>query len=253
MGKIVRRQDMITPGGNPVCGECGEVGGPGHRHNYRPGGVPKPYEPKKAERDPTEWRPRGDTLHERVDQNVAATKMRSEPLNYGSLVEKAEDLAGIEANARASLIVAMERSGLTPDERGIRSHWQLVVEGYGFAYPEGFVHPEAPDEVKQKGREAWKRVVEIASDSLDKYLFVKVWRRKVLSAATIKALEGAPFQVIGSDDPEDIVEAEIVEEMSDPVHPDCICMWGEVDGTFQITGWDEQCPAHGKDLPFEVV
>jgi hypothetical protein len=141
-------------------------------------------------KDPTEWRPRGSGERQ-VDANMVAQHVRSEPLNYGSLVGKEDSIAGIEANARGDLIRAMERQGITVGERGVRSHWQLVVEGYGFPYPEGFVHPEAPDEVKAEGRSAWKRVVEIASDSMQKYLFVKVWRpgTSLPPAAEPKAIE----------------------------------------------------------------
>jgi hypothetical protein len=195
--------------------------------------APKPYEGYKAseQRDPTEWSD-GTRDWERVDHNVEATAMRSEPLNYGTLVgdnevvsEVGGKILGIEANARAQLVAMMERHGITPDERGIRTHWQLVTEGYGFKMPEGFVHPEAPPEVKQQGREAWKRVVEIASDSVSKFLFVKVWRRKqqrirppeekrellsrVRSAGGGQRMGGIEIVRTGE---EDVVDAEIVED-----------------------------------------
>lgn len=147
-------------------------------------------QPKGERKDPTEWRPRGSS-EQQVDANMQAQHVRSEPLNYGSLVGKEDSIAGIEATARADLIRAMDRRGITVGERGVRSHWQLVVEGYGFPYPEGFVHPEAPDDVQAEGRSAWRRVVEIASDSMEKYLFVKVWRPKhhALPSAAPKAIE----------------------------------------------------------------
>jgi hypothetical protein len=135
--------------------------------------------PKAAPKDPTEWRPRPDPDYERVENNLAATNMRSEPLHYQSLADLAPGvIAGIEANARAGLVRTMDQHGVTVDERAVRVHWQLVVEGYGFKMPEGFVHPEAPDEVKQEGRAAWKRSVEMAADSMMKAMFVLVWRRK---------------------------------------------------------------------------
>lgn len=166
MGDIVKRPMLnVTPGGNPVCEKCREIGGPGHRC--------------KPLRDPTEWRPRNNSDWERVEANQQAESMRSLPLHYQSLAQHVpEHIAAIEATARAELIRAMDQQGLYPDERGIRVHWQLVVEGYGFRMPEGFIHPEAPDDVKAEGRRAWKRVVEIASDSMVKFMFVQVWRRR---------------------------------------------------------------------------
>lgn len=146
----------------------------------RRSGVPEPYKPppKKSE-DPTEWRPKDNRDYERVEANVASEQMRSQPLRYQSLADEQPGvIAGIEATAKAELIRRMDYHGLYPDERGIRVHWALVVEGNGFRMPEGFVHPEAPDTVKQEGRTAWKRCVEMASDSLTKFIFVQVWRRK---------------------------------------------------------------------------
>ena len=162
-------------------------------------------QPQGERRDPTEWQPRPNPDYERADANLSATEVRSEPLNYQSLAQYQPGvIAGIEARARGDLVRAMDQRGVTVDERGVRVHWRLVVEGYGFKYPEGFVHPEAPDDVKREGREAWKRIVEQASDSLSKFLFVKVWRRKhsSLSASAPKAIERG----------EDIVDAEVVEE-----------------------------------------
>lgn len=146
----------------------------------RRGGVPEPYKPprKKAE-DPTEWRPKDNRDYERVDANVTAEQKRSQPLRYQSLADyDPGTIAGIEAAAKAGLIRVMDQHGLYPDERGIWVHWALVVGGNGFRMPEGFIHPEAPDDVKQEGRSAWKRCVEMASDSLTKFIFVQVWRRR---------------------------------------------------------------------------
>lgn len=165
---------------------------------------------KKAQQDerpdPTEWRPEDNHDYERVEANLSAEHMSSAPMNYRSLADlPPETIAGIEASARADLIRAMDRQGLSPIERGLRTHWQLVVEGYGFRMPEGYVHPEAPDEVKAEGVQRWKRVVEIASDSMAKFMFVVVWRRKF-------ALQRpAPHEIEGPD----IVDAEVAE--CDPI------------------------------------
>lgn len=186
----------------------------------RAGGVPEPYQPPKEEqKDPTEWRPKDNRDYERAEANVSAVSMRSEPLNYQSLADfQPGVLAGIEATARADLIRAMESRGLYPDERGIRVRWQLVVEGHGFRMPEGFVHPEAPDEIKIEGRRAWKRVVEMASDSMTKFIFAVVWRRKVLLLPEApKVLPGkgdgtSDLDLPGEGSDPDIVDAEIVED-----------------------------------------
>lgn len=176
----------------------------------------KPGGQTRERRDPTEWRPRGDDSCERVDANQHAIEMRSEHLNYESLAEfNPGVLAGIEANQRAALIRAMEGQGLTVDERAVKVHWRLVVEGYGFPYPEGFVHPDAPDDVKADGREAWSRIVKMAGDSLTKFLFVKVWRRRnALPAPEPRALSGAAdtpkMQIDAASD--DVVDAEIVDD-----------------------------------------
>lgn len=145
---------------------------------YRPGQVPEPLEVKEPLPDPSEWRPEDNRDWTRENIRVVAEKWRSAPLNYGSLAEKTDDIAGIEATARVELIRAMEQRGLYPDERGIRMFWRLEAEGYGFAFPEGFVHPEAPDDIKRDGIRAWKRCVEMASDSLQKVIHLMVWRRK---------------------------------------------------------------------------
>lgn len=140
----------------------------------------------KNEPDPTEWRPRDNSEWEWVDCNVRAEQMRSQPMRYQSLAQHSpEVIASIEATGRAELIQAMERQGLFPDERGVRVHWAMVVEGNGFRMPDGFVHPEAPVDVHRRGREAWKRCVEMASDSLSKFIFVKRWVPKP------RRLEGA--------------------------------------------------------------
>lgn len=143
-------------------------------------GLTGPHRKPKEERsDPTEWRPKDNSDWQRVSHNVEAQRMRAEPLTYQSLADMpAGTIAGIEANARGDLVRAMEQQGLYPDERGIRVHWLLAVEGYGFRQPEGFIHPEAPDEVKREGRIAWKRCVEIASDSMTKFIFCMVWRKR---------------------------------------------------------------------------
>lgn len=153
----------------------------------------KPGEKVKERPDPTEWRPRDNRDWERAQANVSAQHMRSEPLRYQSLAGVApEDIAGIEATARGDLIRMMERQGLYPDERGIRVQWAMVVDGYGFQMPEGFVHPEAPDEMKREGVAAWKRCVEMASDSMSKFIYAMVWRRrqKVLESTKPIALPG---------------------------------------------------------------
>lgn len=181
-------------------------------------------------KDPTEWQPPGDRTHHQVDANMEAQHVRSEPLNYGTLTDPKIDIAAVEALARGDLIRAMESRGITVGERGVRVHWQLVVEGYGFRYPEGFIHPDAPDDVKAEGRRAWKRVVEIASDSMERFLFVKVWREKraALPPAAPKAIEDRSAgrwcdvcQQHGSHHTDkhdefvyepDVIDAEIVEE-----------------------------------------
>lgn len=150
-------------------------------------------QPKGERSDPTEWRPKDDSGWQRVSHNVEAQRVRSDPLIYQSLADKTPgDIAGIEAAARGSLIRTMEQHGLYPDERGIRVHWLLAVEGYGFRQPEGFIHPEAPDEVKREGRIAWKRCVEIASDSMTKFIFCMVWRKRpgAIEKTEPKALPG---------------------------------------------------------------
>jgi hypothetical protein len=194
-------------------------------------GIPEPTKIKAERRDPTEWRPKGSS-DTRVDQNQHAKEVRSEPLNYQSLADfEPGVLAGIEAQARADLIRTMDRLGITVDERAIKVHWRLVVEGYGYPYPDGFVHPDAPDDVQAEGYEAWKRVVKMAADSMTKFVFVKVWRRNnVLPSAPMEIEGKGSFQLgkeyaehLGIDDmqpgpmeitatDEDIVDAEIVEE-----------------------------------------
>lgn len=184
-----------------------------------PSGPPAPTPVRGERRDPTEWRPRGDTTHERVDENQHAVEVRSQPLHYGTLAQfQPGVLDAIEANARGGLVRAMDQQGITVDERAVRVHWQLVVEGYGFPYPEGFVHPEAPDDVQAEGRAAWRRVVGFAADSMSKYLFVKVWRRRALPSPSRPAME---IEAMGEpvDDVDlplgpraDVVDAEIVEE-----------------------------------------
>lgn len=154
---------------------------------------PKRSEQKREPDDPTEWHPQGDRDYQRVEANQIAVHARSVPLNYGSLADfEPGVIAGIEARARGDLIRTMEQQGVTVDERAVRPHWQLVVEGYGFPYPEGFVHPEAPDEVKAEGKKAWKRAVEIAADSVAKGMFVQVWRRRrgQLPSEQPKQIEG---------------------------------------------------------------
>lgn len=148
---------------------------------------------KRERPDPTEWRPEDNSDWVQVSHNIEAQRMRAEPLTYQSLADKVPgDIAGIEAAARGHLIRAMEQQGLYPDERGIRVHWLLAVEGYGFRQPEGFIHPEAPDEVKREGRIAWKRCVEMASDSMSKFIFCMVWRRRpgAIEKTEPKALPG---------------------------------------------------------------
>ena len=179
----------------------------------------------KEHRDPAEWRPKDNRDYERVQANVNATSMRSEPLNYGSLAQHdPAELAGIEAMAKGNLIVAMDRSGLYPDERGIRVRWMLVAEGHGFRMPEGFIHPEAPADVQAEGRTAWKRCVEMASDSYQKFIFAMVWRKKFAKSAlpqrTMKILEGPDPDKYDKDFTRhvmdsiegEIVDAEIVDE-----------------------------------------
>lgn len=184
-------------------------------------GPPAPTPIRGERRDPTEWQPRGDTLHQRMDANQHAVEVRSEPLHYGTLARfEPGVIEGIEANARGGLVRAMDAQGITVDERAVRVHWQLVVEGYGFPYPEGFVHPEAPEDVQAEGRAAWRRVVGFAADSMEKFLFVKVWRRRALPPPSRPAMEieamGEPVDDVdlplGGARADDVVDAEIVED-----------------------------------------
>ena len=168
----------------------------------------------KKHRDPTKWHPKG-TSDNRVQREVHAEQMRSRPLNFGTLTNLlAGGIEGIEATAKRDLVAAMDRADLTPDERGIRVHWQLVVEGYGWKMPEGYVHPEADDDLKAEGRSAWKRCVEMASDSLAKSMWVALWPvRRALPTGSPSLERKVEFRELpapeGSDD---ILDAEVVDD-----------------------------------------
>lgn len=179
--------------------------------------VTQKTDPSRIRSDPTEWRPRDNSDYEWVDNNLSAEEVRSEPLHYASLAGMDPAvLAGIEANSRGALVQAMDRLGITVDERAVRVHWQLVVEGYGFREPDGFIHPEAPDDVKADGHEAWKRVVQMAADSVHKYLFVNVWRRRRVALPPKPPMlslgEEMAHALESANATEDVVDAEIVEE-----------------------------------------
>lgn len=140
-----------------------------------------------AKAEPAEWKPdRGE--YEEREARVVAEHMRSVPLNYQSLAAfRPGVLEGIEANARVDLIRAMDQQGLSPDERSIKVHWQLVMEGYGFRMPEGFIHPEAPPEEQTEGRNRWRRACDGAASSLYKAIHCMVWVRKARPTKEIEA------------------------------------------------------------------
>lgn len=165
--------------------------------------------------DPTEWAPKGwRTDWERGDHTVRAKEVRTDRgLRYQSLaLVEPGVIAGIEARARGDLVREMDRHGVTVDERALRVEWTLHVVGYGYEMPEGFVHPDAPDNVKAEGRRRWKRVVEIASDSLDKVLFLSVWRRKPRPMESLERPVEVRELPAPEGDEDDVVDAEIVEE-----------------------------------------
>jgi hypothetical protein len=84
-----------------------------------------------------------------------------------------------------------------PDERSLRVHWTLEVEGLGFRAPAGFIHPEAPEDIAKRAQAAWKRCVEIATDSMSRVIHVAVWRRRSLglhqSHPKPRQIEGGPI------------------------------------------------------------
>lgn len=164
-------------------------------------GIPEPYVPKKAAKDPTTWHPPGDRDYEHVEVRVSPDRVATAPLNYHSLADFDRGvLGGIELQARADLLQTMAQAGLQPDERSIRVHWTLQVEGLAWKAPEGFVHPDASDEMKREGREAWKRAIEMAHDSMGNLLFVKAWRRRrVLGAGPRTAISGPRLEITGKD------------------------------------------------------
>lgn len=141
-------------------------------------GIPEPYVPKPERPDPTEWRPRYNSGWERVNANAEPRK-GEEVLRYVSLAGKTpEEVAAIEATAMANVRQKANAIGLSPDERSLRGEWQFHATVYAYPMPEGFVHPEAPADVKREGREAWSRAVQGASDGLLKTIFTVVWRRR---------------------------------------------------------------------------
>lgn len=147
--------------------------------------VPVPDKrPKPPPRDPTDWRPKDNSDYEEHQITVEPRRWSADPLNYGSLAEAlaAQDanaaLEGIEARALADLRQAMNQYRYHPDEKSLRVKWTLTVEGLGWKAPDGFIHPEAPPDIQRESQAAWKRVVEIATDSLSRTIFVRVWRRK---------------------------------------------------------------------------
>lgn len=142
--------------------------------------VTEKVEPRKNfDEDPTEWRPKDNSAYEEDQVVVRPQEMRSEPLNYESLaVFTPEAIRAIEQTALADLRRAMNTMRMHPDERSLRVHWRLEVEGKGFRAPWGFIHPEAPEDIQRKSQAAWKRCVEIATDSLSPMIFVRVWRKR---------------------------------------------------------------------------
>lgn len=145
-------------------------------------GVPEPYRPKGEHKDPTEWRPRDNSAWEHVEDTVTGKRITSMPLQYEQISQMEPGaIAAIEANARGQLISQMQRDGFEVDERGVRIRWAVVAEGYGFSMPDGFVHPEAPQEMFQEGRAAWKRAVETATSSINRMFYVRVWRRRSIA------------------------------------------------------------------------
>jgi hypothetical protein len=134
----------------------------------------------KADPKTPTWKPNTRDYQE-VEVAVRADHIRSQPLNYGSLEGLTQDqVMMIERNAARDLRRMFDQQGLTLDERTLRPHWQLVVEGYGFKMPEGYIHPEAPQEAAQEAREGWLRAVNGAADSVLKKIYLTVWRRKAL-------------------------------------------------------------------------